>query len=85
MIRKEYRLTSEQKGKLLEAMKPVPYMVIGGQPPRSQQENANAAWKELGKELGFIWDTVRPIQGKTDDWFSAIETSSVAPKKDVGP
>lgn len=69
--RQEYQLTPEQKATLLEAMKPVPYIIVGGTRPRSQQENANDAWKRLGDELGFDWKTVQPVTGKGDDWFSA--------------
>jgi hypothetical protein len=34
-------------GLLMDACKPVPYMVFGGVPPRSQKENANAAWAAI--------------------------------------
>jgi hypothetical protein len=52
-MRKEFEMTAEQEAKLLEACKPVPYMVIGGMEPRSPQENANDAWCALGREMGF--------------------------------
>jgi hypothetical protein len=61
---------------LLSAMKPVPYMVIGGQPPRSQQENANAAWAALGRKMGFDHMTVRPIEGKGTRHFSAVPSET---------
>ena len=51
-MRKTYTMTQEQYDTLLAAMQPVPYMIIGGVAPRSQQENANDAWKRLGDELG---------------------------------
>lgn len=69
--RKEFELTQEQYDKLMDAMKPVPYMIVGGHAPRSQQENANDAWKALGKELGFNFMTVRPVHGKSDRFFTA--------------
>jgi hypothetical protein len=65
-------MTEADRSKLKEAFKPVPYMVIGGHEPRSQQENANAAWAELGKRMGFDHMTVRPIQGKGIRFFSAV-------------
>ncbi len=71
-MRKNYEMTQEQLDKLLDAMKSVPYMVIGGHAPRSQQENANDAWKALGDEMGFVWDTVKP-NGRGDRFFSAEE------------
>lgn len=71
MPRRDYEMTEEQLQKLLDAMKPVPYMVIGGTVPRSQQDNANAAWEALGDEMGFDGMSVRP-NGKGDRFFSAI-------------
>lgn len=65
----DFEMTQEQLNKLLAAMKPVPYMIIGGF-PRSVQENANDAWAALGKELDFDPMTVRP-NGKGDRFFSA--------------
>lgn len=67
----DFEMTEQQLQKLLEAMKPVPYMVIGGHAPRSQQENANDAWAALGAELGFEPMSVRP-NGRGDRFFSAI-------------
>ena len=69
--RREFHLTPGQLEKLLDACKPVPYMVVGGVPPRSPQENANSAWKALGKELGFKHLTVRPVAGKGMEFFTA--------------
>lgn len=69
-MRTEYEMTEAQLAALLEACKPVPYMVIGGVHPRSPQENANDAWKRLGAELGFDHMTVKP-NGKGDRFFTA--------------
>ncbi len=71
-MRTEYEMTQVQLDKILEACKPVPYMVFGGMAPRSQQENANDAWAALGAELGFDHMTVRP-NGKGDRFFTAEE------------
>lgn len=68
--RKEFEMTQEQLDKLLEACKPVPYMVIGGMEPRSLQERANDAWERLGKELGFKHMTVQPLS-KGNRFFTA--------------
>ena len=46
--RQEYEMTEEDLQIILDACKPVPYMIIGGVAPRSPQENANAAWERLG-------------------------------------
>lgn len=70
--RKEYIMNEDQLNRLLNACKPVPYMIIGGVAPRSPAENANAAWRALGNEMGFVWDTVQPIPGKPQSHFTAM-------------
>lgn len=74
--RKEFVMTDEQLQKILDACKPVPYMIIGGVHPRSPQENANSAWQGLARELGFKWDTVQPISGKDMSHFTAEVTDT---------
>ena len=69
-MRKEFEMSQEQLDAIMDACKPVRYMIIGGVHPRSPQENANSAWAALGKELGFKHMTVRP-SGKGDRFFSA--------------
>lgn len=59
----KFKMTPEQLQKLKDACKPVPYMVIGGVEPTSPQENANRAWRNLGDEMGFLWETVQPTGG----------------------
>ncbi len=56
---------------LLEASKPVPYMVFGGVEPRSPRENAHDVWRALGERMGFEWKTVMPAPGG-ERFFSAI-------------
>jgi hypothetical protein len=77
-MRKEYEMTQAQLDAILNACKPVPYMVFGGMEPRSPQENANDAWAALGKEMGFDHMTVRP-NGKGDRFFSADALSEGDP------
>jgi hypothetical protein len=60
----KFTMTQAQHDKLMDACKPVPYLIIGGVAPRSQQENANDAWQALGKEMGFRHMTVKPGDGK---------------------
>lgn len=75
--RKEFEMTEADLAALVRAMKPVPYMIIGGMAPRSQQENANEAWTRLGAKMGFEPMTVRPsIKG--DRFFSAVPIDVVA-------
>ena len=70
-MKREFELTEEQHSRLLDACRPVPYMVIGGVVPRSPQRNANDAWRALGQELGFDWLTVDPVPGKSSQFFMA--------------
>ncbi len=71
-MRQEYTLTDDELNEIKRACAPVPYMVIGGMPPRSQQQNANDAWEALGRKRGFKWDTVRPVDGKSENVISAV-------------
>lgn len=68
----EYEMTEADFQRILEASKPVPYLVIGGHPPSSPQENANRAWAELGKRMGFDPMTPQPISGKSHLHFTAV-------------
>lgn len=56
-MKQKYRMSDEQLAKLLDACKPVPYMIIGDYLPRAPQQNANDAWHYLGQEMGFDGDT----------------------------
>lgn len=80
MMRKEFTMTAEQHEKLLDACKPVPYMIVGGMAPRSPQENANAAWGALGTEMGFKPMSVKPVVGKGDRVFTAEVVEAPAPE-----
>lgn len=68
---REYKLTQAELDAVLEASRPVPYMIIGGVSPRSSQENANAAWQALAEKRGFVWDTVQPVAGKSNLFITA--------------
>lgn len=69
-MRKRFQMTQEDLDALLEASKPVPYMVVGGVAPSSPQENANAAWRRLGEKMGFDHMTVQP-EGSDQRLFTA--------------
>ena len=71
-MRKEFELSPEQLDRVLQASRPVPYIVCGGKPPPSPQENANAVWQSIGRELGFEWMTVKPVEGKNHRFFTAL-------------
>lgn len=72
MNSKEYEMSEEDLKTLKEASKPVPYIIVGGLAPPSQQEMANRAWERLGKKMGFDHMTVTPIRGKGNRFFSAV-------------
>jgi hypothetical protein len=71
-MRKEYEMTQKQLDKVLDACRPVPYMIVGGIAPRSPQENANDAWRALGEQMGFEPMTVQPVAGKSQRFFTAV-------------
>ena len=76
-MRKEFTMTQQQMDKLLEACRPVPYMIFGGMPPRSPQQNANDAWCALGQEMGFDGMSVQPVAGKSELHFTAEAKEAV--------
>ena len=69
-------MSQEDLNTILEASKPVPYMVFGGIEPTSPQENANRAWQALGEKMGFKHMTVQPT-GQGNRYFSAEVTEEV--------
>lgn len=58
--RSEYEINQADWDALLEACKPVPYLVVGGIAPMSAQERANIAWEALGRKMGFRAMSVQP-------------------------
>jgi hypothetical protein len=74
--RTEYEMTEEDLAEMMEAFKPVPMIMLQCGNPPSQQENANRAWAKLGNKMGFDGDTVRPINGKGNRFFSAIPSET---------
>ena len=72
----KYEISQEQLDVLVAAGKAVPYLVFGGIPPQSPQENSNAAWAALGSELGFKYMTVKPAEGKGQRFFTAEKNIS---------
>lgn len=63
--RKKYTLTKEQFEEILKINKegsdPVMYLSGGIPTGKSLQEKINDYWENLGKELGFDWKTIEPI------------------------
>ena len=69
MTRKTYTMTSDDMETLLDAMKPVPQIMLQCGPTSTVQQNANNAWKVLGDKMGFKHMTARP--GRSDLEFTA--------------
>ena len=67
-------LCNNAVAELMDACKPVRYMIADGTAPSSPQENANRAWKRLGEEMGFEYMTVTPLLDKGDRFFLALPT-----------
>lgn len=73
-MQKLFKMTKKELKEILEASRPVPYICIGGIPPTSPRENANRAWERLGKKRGFDYMTVKPVPGKSQEYFYAEVT-----------
>ena len=58
---KQFKMSEAQHALLLEASKPTPVMFLSGGKSmfRSQQQNSNDAWRKLGAEMSFDWNTVK--------------------------
>lgn len=82
MTRKTFEMTEEQFQTLLEAGKSVPLIALQCGTPRSAQENANEAWKKLADEMGFVWDSARPVNNNPR-LFSADVAAPAQPEREV--
>ena len=79
--RTNYEMTQADLEKLFESMKSAPMIMLQCGTPRSQQENANAAWEALGERMGFDHMTVQPT-GRGDRFFSAVPSETEDHKKE---
>lgn len=61
-------MTQGEFDEILKASRPIPVTYLSGGTP---QENANSAWRALGKKKGFVWHTAQPIPGKGQKFFTA--------------
>ena len=68
--RVEYEMSEADLKELLDAMRPVPMIMLQCGKGPSRQEMANSAWDRLGRRMGFKPMTVRP-NGKGNRFFSA--------------
>ena len=79
--RTEYQMTQEDYDKIIEACRPVPMIMLHIGPFRSQQDNANDAWAELGSRMGFESMTVLPSE-KGKLYFTAIPNEPESVKQE---
>jgi len=71
-MRKEFEMTEAQAKEMLHYCKDEPTLVApGGSPLETAQQRMNRGWKWLAQELGFIWHTVLPVEGKPARFFTA--------------
>lgn len=80
--RTNFEMTKEDLAIIMDACKPTPVMKIGSYTGSSPQENANRAWRTLGEKMGFDHMTVRPIQDKNMNFFSAVPSETEKQKKE---
>ena len=80
--RVNYEMTEEDLKEILAACKPVPMIMLQCGTPPSPQENANRAWGKLGEKMGFDSDTVQPIEGKGNRFFTAIPSETETQKEE---
>jgi hypothetical protein len=69
MTIQRFTMTQADYDKIIEAIQPVPLIMLQCGMPKSQQERANDAWEELGHRMGFDHMTVKP--GQTSLEFTA--------------
>ena len=70
-MRKEFQMTPDELKGIMEACRPVPMIMLQCGTPSSPQENANRAWQSLAAKYGFDWESVRPVSGKDNHYFTA--------------
>jgi hypothetical protein len=83
-MKKLFEMNDQQHARLMAACRPVPLIMLHLGMPRSEQENANAAWAALGREMGFSEMTVEPAPGCGDRLFYAEPTETVGDGRKEG-
>ncbi len=56
----EYKLTEDEFAQLMEASKPVPYMVIGGVEPQSPRDKSMRIWERVAARVGCDMNSIQP-------------------------
>lgn len=71
-MRKNFELTHTQFNRLMNAGRPMPNISVAGLAPGTQKERSDAAWSQLGREMGFAPGSVS-LSPKGDRYFTAME------------
>ena len=77
-----YEMTEEDLNEILKACEPVSMIMLQCGTPSSPQENANRAWKRLSEKMGFDSETVQPIPGKGNRFFTAVSSETEDQRKE---
>ena len=67
----EFEMSEDDLAELMDAMKPVPLIMLQCGMPPSQQERANSAWGLLGAKMGFDPISVKPSRANQPRFFYA--------------
>lgn len=71
-MRKEFQLTREELAELLKASEPELALHLEYLCSSVNQRNIDEVWKKLARQYLFVWDSVRPVTGKGQDFFTAV-------------
>ena len=58
---KVYELTEEEFKELMNAAKPVPYMIVGGRAPSSPYEMSKAIWYRVAQRVNCDVETIEGV------------------------
>ena len=70
-MRKEFKLNVDQQARLMRADTTTPLIKIVFPFLAPPSVGTQRIWEQLGDELGFVWQTVRPIPKKGCEYFTA--------------
>jgi poly-gamma-glutamate capsule biosynthesis protein CapA/YwtB (metallophosphatase superfamily) len=76
-------MTDEEFNDLVEACKPVPYMVIGGIVPESPTDKAMRVWDSVAKRVGCVQSSIAPANTGDDHDFMAEPKETNEPHQEV--
>jgi len=67
---KQYTMTDSEYTELMEACKPVPYLIVGGRKPSSPRENAMHVWAKIAARVGCDCNSIAPANtGNNHDFM----------------